>query len=441
VTRRNPVLALAGPGDSSRLRQLLVARGFDIVDAAGEMQLIRAVTYDGVRAVVLRMAAGQPSMAIDLVRRLKAAHADIRIVVIAQVRTEVLLLEALRAGVSDFFDESSPEPEIAASLERLLASSAPTPESSLPGMPRLVGDSPAMREIRARIAQIARSDSGVLITGETGVGKDIAAALIHTSSRRRARPWVALNCAAIPEPLFESELFGVSRGAYTGAHATRDGQLKAADGGTLFLDEVGDMPLTMQAKILRAVDAREFNRLGSTGRVPFDVRIIAATNQELDHLVAKGRFRSDLFYRLNVARICLPPLRERRDDILSLADHYVGRFNATFGYAVEGFTEESRALLFRYSWPGNVRELKNVIEATFVGLDGRSVARVSLPHAIRECFSQQGPCDDERERLVAALLSTNWNRSKAARELHWSRMTLYRKLAKYHLAGPASLAR
>jgi DNA-binding NtrC family response regulator len=463
------IVALAGAGLSPPLRELLMSRGFDVVEDASDTALIRAVTYDGLRGVVLGVPAVDLSHALDLTRRLKAANPDVRIVVMAPTRTEALLLEALRAGVSDFFDAASPATEVAASLERLLASpgsstassppgasrvangafsasrasgrSGASAEELLPDMSRLVGDSAAMREIRVRIAQIARSDASVLITGETGVGKDIIAQLLHAGSRRRARPWVAINCAAIPEPLFESELFGVSRGAYTGAHATRDGQLKAADGGSLFLDEIGDMPLTMQAKILRAVDAREFHRLGSTGRVLFDVRVIAATNQELDQLVASGRFRSDLYYRLNVARLCVPPLRERREDIASLTDHYVGRFNDTFGYAVEGFTDESRALLQRYAWPGNVRELKNVIEATFVGLDGRCVARVDLPRAIRDCLQQQGPPDDEKQRLVTALLSTNWNCSQAARELRWSRMTLYRKLAKYHLASPASRRR
>jgi DNA-binding NtrC family response regulator len=218
--------------------------------------------------------------------------------------------------------------------------------------------------------------------------------------------------------------------------------LTSADGGSVFFDEIGDMGLTAQAKILRAIEAREVNRLGSRSAVPFDIRIIAATNQDLEQLIAQGQFRKDLFYRLNVARVHVPPLRERREDLEPLLDFYVNHFNRRFGRDVEGFTPDALTCLQGYSWPGNVREVKNLVEAVFVGLDGHRIRFVDLPEPFRRSLEQHSTLPiGERERLVNALFATNWNKSKAAEELHWSRMTLYRKLAKYHVMRDAEVPR
>lgn len=309
-------------------------------------------------------------------------------------------------------------------------SSAPVGRGS-----QLIGDSPAMREIKAYIGKVAAADSPVLITGETGTGKELVAELIHRHSRRAAMPFVWINCAAIPDSLLESELFGYERGAFTGAQSRKAGQLELADGGTVFLDEIGDMSPYAQAKILRAIENKAVYRLGGRRSVPLDVRVIAATNQDLERLIAAEKFRKDLYFRLNVARIHLPPLRERRDDIGLLCAYYLREFNQRFRRQVQGLTEEAMVAIVGHDWPGNVRELKNLLEAAFVNAPHRWIALADLPAGFRRPASSAAGAlpQDERERLLSALLSTNWNLSRAAQQLHWSRMTVYRKMTKYRI--------
>jgi DNA-binding NtrC family response regulator len=299
---------------------------------------------------------------------------------------------------------------------------------------RMIGESPLMRKINVYISKVASTDSTVLITGESGTGKELVAELIHRNSPRQQKPFLRINCAAIPDSLLESELFGYERGAFTGAHAFKEGQLKLADRGTVFLDEIGDMSPYAQAKVLRAIENREVQRLGGKGSTPLDIRLLAATNQDLEQLIAEGKFRKDLYFRLSVARIQLPSLRDRKEDIPLLFDHYIAELNRRFGLKVEGFTEEALAYLLDYDWPGNVRELKNLLEATFVNLPSRRIGIMDLPEPFRERSRQaDGPLPDERERVLSALVSTQWSRRKAAEQLHWSRMTLYRKMLKYDL--------
>jgi DNA-binding NtrC family response regulator len=300
--------------------------------------------------------------------------------------------------------------------------------------PALLGTSAAIREIDAYIDRVAAARSTVLITGETGTGKELTASLIHRRSVRHRQPFVCVNCAAIPDTLLESELFGFERGAFTGAHAARSGKLQQADGGTIFFDEIGDMSPTAQPKILRALETREIQRVGGRGSVPVDLRVIAATNQELDRKVREGQFREDLFYRLNVARIHLPPLRDRKEDLPSLLDAARRVFNERFGRRVAGFTPEAVAYLFRYAWPGNVRELRNLVEAIYIDQPGELIAAEDLPESFRRHVDETERLpEDERTRVLSALSATNWNKSQAAHRLHWSRMTLYRKIEKYRL--------
>lgn len=302
----------------------------------------------------------------------------------------------------------------------------------------LIGESPSMREIKTYIDKVATSNSNVLITGETGTGKELVADLIHRKSLRYQGPFVSINCAAIPDGLLESELFGYERGAFTGAHALKEGQLKLADGGTAFFDEIGDMSPYAQAKILRAIEGKAIYRLGGKRRIPLNIRVIAATNQDLEQLVSQEKFRKDLYFRLNVARIHLPPLRERKDDIGLLCQHYLSELNQRFGRQVEGFTDDVRDCMIHHGWPGNVRELKNLLEATFLNAPCGKIAFTDLPEQFRQRFREAASLpQDERERLLSALFSTNWNFSKAAQQLHWSRMTLYRKLGKYQIVKGA----
>jgi transcriptional regulator with PAS, ATPase and Fis domain len=305
----------------------------------------------------------------------------------------------------------------------------------------MIGESPSLGNIKAYLRKVASTDSNVLITGETGTGKEVTAELIHRHSGRRQKPLVCLNCAALPDSLLESELFGYQRGAFTGAEASNPGKLQQAEGGTVFFDEVGDMSPYAQAKVLRLLESKQVQRLGASQSVCLDIRVIAATNQDLEAAMAQGKFRQDLYFRLNVARIHLPPLRERRGDIPLLLQHYLREFNRRLGRRVEGFSEGALQQLLSYEWPGNIRELKNLLEATFVNLEAdgprarsQRICLEDLPEPFRSRFTDR-PADGggERDRLLTALLSTQWNKSQAAQKLHWSRMTLYRKLAKYDL--------
>lgn len=301
----------------------------------------------------------------------------------------------------------------------------------------LVGSSRSMVDLRAYIPKVARSDVNVLITGETGTGKERVAESIHYESKRRDQPFVCVNCAAIPDSLIESELFGYERGAFTGAQDSYLGKLRLAGGGTVFLDEIGDMSLAAQAKVLRAIESREVFPLGGRRIAKVEARFIAAVNQELEPLLAENKFRRDLYYRLNVARIFLLPLKDRKEDIPELVNHYLGEFNERFQSSVQQPTEELLQCLMNYPWPGNIRELRNMVEAIFIDPPEGSISLKDLPEAFQRLFANYAiDIVPERDRMVSALYQTNWNKSLAAAKLNWSRMTLYRKLEKYQINDP-----
>jgi two-component system response regulator HydG/two-component system response regulator AtoC len=317
----------------------------------------------------------------------------------------------------------------------------PLPPSVASPLPddTLVGASRAMREVKQYLPKVAAADCNVLITGETGTGKERVAAWIHRHSRRAARPLVSINCAAIPDGLLESELFGFERGAFTGAHTAYAGKLRQAEGGTLFFDEIGDMSPSAQAKILRAIEAKEVCQLGGRRNVPIDVRIVAATNQDLETMVANQRFRKDLYYRLDVAHIHLPPLRERAEDIPLIFEHCLAEMNVRSGRHVGAPSREALTCLLTHAWPGNVRELRNLLEAIFISPPEGGISLDDLPPRFRAHLGDSGrENNSECERLLAALFAVDWNKSKAAAALHWSRMTLYRKMAKYHIERGAT---
>jgi two-component system response regulator HydG/two-component system response regulator AtoC len=249
---------------------------------------------------------------------------------------------------------------------------------------------------------------------------------------------IGMNCAAIPDALLESELFGYERGAFTGASGSLPGKLRLADGGSVFLDEVGDMNIYAQAKILRVLDTRSVHPLGSSRAYPIDIRIIAATNQDLEALLRQGRFRADLYYRLNVARIHLPPLRERKADLALLLDHYLGILNGVFKRYVIGLTEEALLAVLNYDWPGNIREFRNALEWAYLNGSSETLSLNELPPQFRAIAGKTPHASvDDEPRMLAALAETNWNKTEAARKLQWSRMTLYRKMAKYEIGRHA----
>ena len=312
---------------------------------------------------------------------------------------------------------------------------APHPSSRL-----ILGDSCAMVAVRENIEAAGLTDSHVLITGETGTGKELVAQAIHDGSARQRRPFIRINCAAIPESLVESELFGYERGAFTGAVAARQGLLADGAGGTVFFDEIGDMSPVAQAKVLRVIESKEMRRLGGRGTIPIDVRLLAATNRDLEQLVSCGTFRSDLYYRLNVARIHVPPLREHKEDIPVLAQHYIKEFNERFGGSIVGVDDDVLQRLLEYDWPGNARELRNVVESSFLKARTGRVGLSHLSDYFRRQLEQRGSID-ERQQLLDALFRAEWNKTRAAESLRWSRMTLYRRMAKHGLTAHSTSSR
>jgi two-component system response regulator HydG len=296
-----------------------------------------------------------------------------------------------------------------------------------PALDGLVGNSAALCSLRSRLRVLAASECSVLVTGETGTGKDCVARAIHELGPRRHGPLVSINCAALPDTLLDSELFGYERGSFTGASMAYPGKVSLANGGTLFLDEIGDMPLHAQAKLLRVIETREVFPIGALRSRKVDVRIVAATHCALEQAVRDGQFRADLFYRLNVARVALPPLRERPEDVAVLWQHFAALLAGASGPV--RVTAEAMDRLREHDWPGNARELRNMVEAAGLDFDGAELEAEALSLAP----SCQAPSESARVR--DALEHCEWNRTKAAEMLHWSRMTLYRKMKQLHIAS------
>jgi PAS domain S-box-containing protein len=310
----------------------------------------------------------------------------------------------------------------------------------------MIGKDGVMQQIFEILPVVAESEANVLVEGPTGTGKDLLAKIIHNASQRREKPFVKVNCAALPDNLLESEMFGYVKGAFTGADKDKPGRFQEADGGSIFLDEIGDMPLALQAKLLRVLEDREFYPLGGRKLCRVDVRIMAATNQILENLVKEKRFREDLFYRLNVMRLELPPLKERRGDISLLINNFINKYNATKETTVSKIAEDAMEILLNYDYPGNVRELENVVEHAFVLCRGEVIERKHLPMYLQkargslqgEIISRPEPTESrdawERERLVDALKEHSWHRQKAAQALGMDRTTLWRKMKKYNIS-------
>jgi DNA-binding NtrC family response regulator len=365
---------------------------------------------------------------VNAIKALRDRDCHVPCIVIASEGSEDLAVSALRAGADDYLKAPLHLEDLDAALDRLV------PRRNERDTETMIGGHNSTQAVRRYLDRAAAASSTVLITGETGTGKELAASYIHEHSYRGGSAFVSVNCAAMPETLLESELFGYERGAFTGADGARDGKWKQADGGTLFLDEIGEMSPSAQAKILRVLDNREVCRLGGSKSQRVDVRVVAATNQPIEKLVEERKFRSDLYFRLNVARLHLPPLRERRSDIPLLVKHYVQQMNLKFRRKITGFDSEAMDKLEKYDWPGNIRELKNLVEAAFIELPDDCFDLAELPAAIAvRLASMRDMPPEEREQLLGALLKTDWNVSQAAAELQVSRMTLYRKMAKYQI--------
>lgn len=419
----------------------LVNQGFDVTQAGEPSAVMEQAARHHLDLAVLGPSAVGTGNNLELAQCIRKVDGSIPVLLIVVESSEELAIAALRAGVTEYLRHPFCSEELSAAINRCLPDRrderclSDRGDARLVGGERMIGESPQMQQIRAMIARVAPTDSTLLITGETGTGKELVAELVHHNSLRHGKRFITINCAAIPDSLLESELFGYDKGAFTGALSANGGRLKAGEGGTIFLDEIGDMSGHAQAKMLRMIESKEIERLGRGGTIKVDIRIIAATNHDLDQLSREGKFRQDLFFRLNVSRVHLPPLRERKEDIPALIDYYVRALNVRFGREVRSLSEEALGCLLAHDWPGNVRELKNLLEAVFVNLPSVEISLAELPTQLRrQCAGAGAVSPDERARLLWALSTTNWNKRKAADKLHWSRMTLYRKMARYKIS-------
>ncbi|GAB4233336.1 MAG: sigma-54 dependent transcriptional regulator [Deltaproteobacteria bacterium] len=381
---------------------------------------------------------------IELLESLRRRGISIPFILLTAYGSVQTAVAAMKSGAADFLLK----PFLPAQLERTLRSCLSSPSAPAGGIRDPEGDgmvahSPGMREILSLARHVARGNATVLVTGESGTGKEVLARYLHGHSGRPSAPFVAVNCAAIPEGLLESELFGYEKGAFTGAAARKAGKFEAADGGTLLLDEIGEMDLRLQAKLLRVLQERTFERVGGTSPVSVRLRIVATTNRNLREEIARGRFREDLFHRLNVVPIALPPLRERTEDILPIAERYAAIRSEEYGTPTPAFTEEARNLLLSLPYPGNVRELMNRVERAVLAARGGAITPELLAdpgEASRAAAVSPPPVfgsvrDAEKSLILSTLRRTGGNRSRAAAELGISVRTLRNKIRGYRAEG------
>jgi two-component system response regulator AtoC len=386
--------------------------------------------------------------------RYRATSGRARVIMMSAYGDDDDALEAMRRGAYDFLQKPFRADQVLLVVRKAIEREGLQREvqrlheeiAALKGAEEIVGHSEALQQAVALAKKVAKHRSSVLITGESGTGKELIARLIHDAGPRASQPFVAVNCAAIPEHLLESELFGHVRGAFTGAVDDRRGLFEEAEGGSLFLDEIGELPVALQVKLLRALQEGEVRRIGDNAERSVDVRVITATSRDLDSDVREGRFRADLFYRVNVVRIQLPPLRERREDVPELVRHFITSFSKRLGLAIEGATPAAMRFLMEYAWPGNVRELENVVERAMVLTEGRRIDVEHLPASVRAPGSAPVAGDAEadlsvkrrveqleRTLIERALRQTGGNRTRAARLLELSHRALLYKIREYGL--------
>jgi two-component system nitrogen regulation response regulator NtrX len=393
--------------------------------------------------------------ALEDVRRL---HPELPVIMISGHSTVETAVKATKLGAYDFIEKPLSLEKTLLAVKNALDRHRLEQENlalrrTLGERYEIVGEGPAIQTLRAQIHSAAPSHGRVLIRGESGTGKELIARAIHRHSLRTDKPFVEVNCAAIPDELIESELFGHERGAFTGATTKRRGKFEAADGGTIFLDEVGDMSLKTQAKVLRVLQEQTFERVGGSDTLTVDVRVIAASNKDLEEDIRKGHFREDLFYRLNVIPFDVPPLRERREDIALLATHFLGLFSREYGKRQKTLRPEAMELLLQYAWPGNVRELRNVIERMVIMVPQESIAFDDLAPSLRLRGASEAPpapdpadamegllreAKDEFEKafILRRLREMHWNITRAAERLGIERSNLHRKMKAYGIEGP-----
>ena len=426
------------PATLEVLQRNLVAEGYRVLTASDVANAVAVLDTTKVDLVITDLKMPKVS-GMDLVRHVRENFPDAGVMMITGYPSIEGAVQAIKTGAEEYLSKPFTDEELSSAVRRALGKlhiqrRRAALRTQTPSMPHgLIGESDAMRKVFRAVGKAASTPATVLITGESGTGKELAARAVHYGSARSSAPFVPVNCGGIPDGLLESELFGHVKGAFTGAAESRAGLFHAADGGTIFFDEVGETSASMQVKLLRVLEDREICMVGSHRPRKVDVRILAATNRDLLALVKKGGFRKDLFYRLNVITIALPPLRERGDDILLLAAHFANRFAAELGRSQARFSEHAMTVLRNHDWPGNVRELENIVQRLVLMTDGDIIDTPDLPPLMR--FSAQKACgldrtlaQMEREYVSNVLASVGGNKTRAAQILGIDRKTLREKL-------------
>ncbi len=441
----------------SLLRQLLTDEGYSITEAATGNEVVAQVGESSPDLVIMDVRMPELN-GIDALPKVKAASPKTAVLIMTAFGSSRFAIDAMQLGAFDYITKPFELDKIAHTVKRAFDYQDLAQEvevlrdeiSSLVQTERIVGNSTAMQEVYKTVGKVAKADATVLITGESGTGKELVAEALHLNSSRRSGPMVKVSCAALPETLLEAELFGHEKGSFTGAMAMRKGRFELADKGTIFLDEIAEMSLATQTKLLRVLQERKIERLGSSLPIKVDIRVICATNKDLQKLVEQNRFRDDLYYRLNVINIHMPPLRDRKEDIAALVEHFLAKHRYSATAQPAAISEEALKRLTEHGWPGNVRELENVVERAVVLSRGQVITSRELPFGDHEAGEHEDENDDasversffkksvsqfEKDLIMKALKDAVGNRSKAAEMLGIYRRLLYAKIKEYGLEG------
>ena len=438
--------------DEAVMRETMSAwlqeKGFHVVSVTSGMDAIEKVKIGSFNIAFVDMK--MPGLdGLEVLRAMKRIDPETAVVIMTAYATIETAIEAMKEGAYEYMIKPFSLDVVELIVKKIVKYQELVAENILlrkrleekDHLRDIIGKSPQIKKVLELVDNIAETNSTVLIQGASGTGKEVIARAIHLKSRRRDMPFIAANCAAIPRELLESELFGHEKGAYTGAAYTKKGRFEQADGGTLFLDEIGEMSLNAQIYLLRVLQEKEFRKVGGTELIKVDVRIISSSNKDLEQVVKEGRFREDLFYRLNVIAIYLPKLNERKDDIPLLVDHLLTKYGLESEGGKKTMSPEAMALLMKHDWPGNVRELENVIERVVILSKDTVIKPEYLPQIVRKepqgdhrVFIPDRSLEEmEKQYIYGVLRENNWNKSKSARILGIERMTLYHKIRKYNL--------
>jgi two-component system response regulator HydG len=436
------------PNVRRSMAMVLRYEGHTVVEAATAVEALDVAASTAIDVVVTDVRLESSTDGVELMRRIKQRDEHTQVVLVTAFGTIDDAVGAMRSGAYDYLTKPADPARLRLTVRRaaelsMLSREVKQLRAHMSGGDEIVAASPGMMALLATVAQLAESDSSVLITGESGTGKELLARALYEQSARRHGRFVPINCGGMAETLLESELFGHRKGAFTGAFIDRKGLLEEADGGVLFLDEIGEMPPSMQIRLLRFLQGGEVRRVGDSIARRVDVRLVAATHRSLEDEIEAGRFRQDLYYRINVVALRVPPLRERVEDIPVLARSFLARTAARMRKDVQGFSSDALELLKSYWWPGNLRELQKVIERALNLASGRELTEADLPASITVptragastpiLSPPRLPSEDERKRLIAALEDSRWNQRKAAVALGMSRTTLWRKLREHQI--------